>query len=136
MILEILNVTCEDSGLTLLISTIKRGLTLIWVIAPILAMMGITYALVKLMSTPFEKKYKNLIKNSVISLAVVFLVPTLVNTVMVLFDDTFEISACWNSIENASSVASQRSHYIDINNRPRHNIFTDPSEYKTGEKNS
>lgn len=133
-ILEKISQACSDPGLAVIISIMKKFMNILWIIGPILAMIGAGIALVKLLANPEEKKYKNLFKNMIIALLLLFLIPVIVNTVMKLFDDSFEISACWNAAENIGQTGSQNSGYINPNgNRPNSNIYDDPSDYQTGE---
>ena len=133
-ILDNISGVCSDPGLAAILSLIKRVMNIIWIIGPILAIIGAVMALTKLLSNPEEKKYKNLFKNMIIALLILFLLPVIINTVMGLFDDTFEISACWNQADSINK--SGGSTYIESSGKDKTNIYTDPSEYKTGEQTS
>lgn len=89
--------TCNDPVMASVISIIKKCFGVMQIFGPILAIVGGVIAFTKLLANPDEKKYKPLIKNIIIALVLVLLLPTLVNVVMGLFDDNFTISACWNS---------------------------------------
>lgn len=96
-ILTVIN-QCGDPGLAHILGIIKSVLGLIQMIGPIVAIVSIIINLIKLMSSPEEKKYKNLIKNWLIALFMLFILPVIVNVVMSLFDDSFKISSCWNYV--------------------------------------
>ncbi len=135
MILALSN-TCSDPGLAAILTIVKRAMNIFWILGPILAMIGATIAFIKLLSNPDEKKYKNLLKNMSIALIVLLLLPPIVNTVMKLFDDTFELSACWNAAEITNATSGKESSYINKYDRPSTNIYTDPNDYKPGDKNT
>ncbi len=97
-ILEIIN-QCGDPGLAKILEIIKSVLDLIQMIGPIFAMVCIVIHLIKLMSSPEEKKYKNLIRNWAIALVMLFLLPVIIDLAMALFDDSFRISSCWNYLD-------------------------------------
>lgn len=90
--------SCNDAGLASILSVIKKVITMIQIIAPILALVGGVLAATKLMTNPDEKKYKNALINVIIALVMVFLLPVVVNAVMGLLDNSFTISSCWNSV--------------------------------------
>lgn len=96
-ILEDVVSACSDPVMASVLGIIKKFFNVIQIVGPILAIVGGAIALVKLMSNPDEKKYKPLIKNIIIALVLVLLLPTIVNVVMGLFDDSFTISSCWNA---------------------------------------
>ncbi len=94
-ILAIIN-ECGDPGLAKILQIIKSALGLIQMIGPIVAIISIVINLIKLMASPDEKKYKNLIRNWLIAFVMLFLLPIIINLVMTLLDSSFKISSCWN----------------------------------------
>lgn len=134
-ILNNISEVCSDPGLAMIISLIKKAMNIIWIIGPILAIIGAVIALIKLLGNPEEKKYKSLFRNMIIALLLLFFIPAIVNTVMKLFDDNFEVSACWNQAETTNNTSSQGSTYIDPNeDRPSSSIYQDPDSYETGKQ--
>lgn len=135
----ILNISgsCSDPGLAVIISVIKKFMNILWIVGPILAIIGAGIAFYKLMSNPDEKKYKHLFKNMIIALIVLFLLPAIVNVVMKLLDGNFDVASCWNQADNVSQTTGQNSNYIDPN-KDKTNIYTDPDDFsgKTGTKSS
>lgn len=136
MLLLDISSSCSDPALAVVLSIVKKAMTILWIVGPILAIVGAVMAFFKLMSNPEEKKYKNLFKNMIMALLFLFFIPAIVNVVMGLLDDTFEFTACWNQAEALAETAGQKSTYIDPNDRDKTNIYTDPGQYKTGEKKS
>ena len=136
MLLLDISSSCSDPALAVALSIVKKFMTIIWIVGPILAIVGAVMAFFKLMSNPDEKKYKNLFKNMIMALLFLFFLPAIVNVVMGLLDDTFEFTACWNQAEAVSETSGQKSSYINPNKKDKTNMYTDPSQYKTGEKKS
>ena len=132
-ILDNISNACSDPGLAAILSLVKRVMNILWIIGPILAIIGAVMALTKLLSNPEEKKYKTLLKNMIIALLMLFFLPIIVNTVMGMFDDSFEISACWNQADSVNGNNNGNSNYIDPGNKkPNSDMFTDPDDYQTG----
>lgn len=127
---------CSDAGLAMLLATVKKFMNILWIIGPILAIIGAGVAFYKLMSNPDEKKYKSLFKNMLIALMVLFLLPAIVNAFMMLFDGKFDLASCWNQAETIYEITNQDSHYIDPSGDSKKPTYTDPKEYdgKTGTK--
>ena len=139
MMMFLLNISgnCSDPGLAAIISVIKKFMNILWIIGPILSIVGAGIAFYKLMSNPDEKKYKSLFKNMLIALIVLFLLPAIVNVVMKMLDGNFDVASCWNQAESVNQTGSQGSSYIDPNKDKTH-IYTDPDDFngKTGTKSN
>ena len=99
MLILDLTAVCGSYAVATLLSVFKRALNLIQMIGPIVGIIALIINFTKLMITPDEKKLKNVIRNWVIAIIMLFLIPTCVNLVMRLFDDTFTVSKCWNQVD-------------------------------------
>lgn len=99
MLILDLTAVCGSYAVATLLSVFKRALNLIQMIGPIVGIIALIINFTKLMITPDEKKLKNVIRNWAIAIIILFLIPTCVNLVMRLFDDTFTVSKCWNQVD-------------------------------------
>ena len=99
MLILDLTAVCGSYAVATLLSVFKRALNLIHMIGPIVGIIALIINFTKLMITPDEKKLKNVIRNWAIAIIMLFLIPTCVNLVMRLFDDTFTVSKCWNQVD-------------------------------------
>lgn len=99
MLILDLTTVCGSYAVATLLSVFKRALNLIQMIGPIVGIIALIINFTKLMITPDEKKLKNVIRNWAIAIIMLFLIPTCVNLVMRLFDDTFTVSKCWNQVD-------------------------------------
>lgn len=129
LILDTISSLCTDPGLASILSIVKKFVNILWIVGPILAIIASVINAIKLMSNPEEKKYKGLFKNSIMALVILFLLPLLINVVMGLFDETFELAACWNYAEKVST-GSGGSGYIDTGKDKSGSMLTDPDEYE------
>lgn len=94
-----LSTVCGSYAVATLLSVFKRALNLIQMIGPIVGIIALVINFIKLMVNPDEKKLKNVIRNWAIAIIMLFLIPTCVDLVMRLFDDTFTVSDCWNRVD-------------------------------------
>lgn len=102
---------CSDPGLANILSIIKQILDLIQLLGPIIAIIGLIIILIKIIINPDNKKLTKAFQNCLIALVMLFFIPLIVNGVMKLLDDSFEISTCWNYATTAKPNGD--SQYID-----------------------
>ena len=134
LILEQISNLCTDPGLANIIAIIKKGVSILWIFGPILAIISGMIIGAKLMSNPEEKKYRSLFKNCVIALIFLFVVSILVNAAMALFDDNFEVAACWNQAEAINSNGEPTKYINKYDKKKSDGVLPNPDDYKTGTK--
>lgn len=130
MILYDLDKTCSDVAMANILAIVKRVMGLIQIIVPILLIIGLIIIFIRMIINPDEKKHFKRLRNSVLALALVFIIPVLVNVVMLLFDDSFSLSRCWNYSESVENP--KESTFIKIDDRNNTSVLVDPSEYESG----
>lgn len=121
---------CGSSAIANLLSITKTVVNIIQLIGPIVAMVALATCFIKLMTNPDEKKYKAGLKNSLIALVVLFLVPFLINLTMSLTDDSFDLAKCWNNAEAVAEIGED-SQYVDTTDESRQPIVVNPEDYDT-----
>ena len=128
--LEILTMASECSSpvLAIILRVVKNLLSLIQIIAPLLLMVGATMHLIKMMQNPDEKKNFSKIRNSFLAAAIIFFIPTIMNVVMSMLGENYNISLCWNNVSDYYSEAT----YIKTSNKKGISIFQDPDSYEKG----
>ena len=131
MILDIASM-CSDSALAVILPIARRILTFIQIIGPLLCIISLTVSFVSLMMNPDEKKEPGKIKNKIIALVLLFFIPTIVNAVMGILDDSTEFSRCWRYgttvVNNGNSTIT-----TDPNGKTKVNpAIVDPSQYENG----
>ena len=132
MILDLVN-TCNDAALANLLAILKNMLSLIQLVGPIIALVSLTFIFVRLMSNPENKKLKNAIKNCLLALVLMFFVPIFINALMLLFDDKFTLSACWNSAKVNSEVEFiETDSDEDKDDKKNNTVIVDPDSYEKG----
>lgn len=126
--------SCGNVGIANLLNITKTIVNLIQIIGPIIAMVSLTICFIKLMTNPEEKKYKASLKNSLMALVILFLVPFLVNLTMSLADESFDLAKCWN---NAEKIVQAGNHtYVDISDDPKQSIINTPDGSNQGAANT
>lgn len=119
MLILDLTAVCGSYAVATLLSVFKRALNLIQMIGPIVGIIALIINFTKLMIIPDEKKLKNVIRNWAIAIIMLFLIPTCVNLVMRLFDDTFTVSKCWNQVDelfDSGVIYNTLANSIDLGN--------------------
>lgn len=119
MLILDLTAVCGSYAVATLLSVFKRALNLIQMIGPIVGIIALIINFTKLMIIPDEKKLKNVIRNWAIAIIMLFLIPTCVNLVMRLFDDTFTVSKCWNQVDElfeSGVIYNTLANSIDLGN--------------------
>lgn len=122
---DIIN-ACGSSAIANLLSITKKALNIIQIIGPILAIVALAVCFIKLMTNPDEKKYKAGLKNSLIALVILFLVPFVINLTMSLTDESFDLAKCWNNAENVSNLGEE-SNYVETTDKPRQPVEINPN---------
>ena len=123
--------TCENPALSNLFSIAQKMITIIQILAPILAIIALGINLTKSVMNPDDKKNFSMYKNWIIALVMVFAIPILVNATMGILGEDYDISACWNNAKNANT--SGNSTYKPVNNnKPSGPINTTPDSYDKG----
>lgn len=110
--------TCQDPALANSLLLVKKFLSFVQLIGPIIGMVGLTIHLIKLFVNPENKKHKSLITNWIMAILLLFFFPGLINTFMYLLDDSFELTRCWNYAEQAApGYSSSIDGYEEEDNR-------------------
>lgn len=104
---------CADYTLATILSIVKRALTLIQIIVPIILILSGIMQFTKLMLNPDkDKKGPKVFFNSILAAAIIFFLPLIINLTMniininyeagIVKDDTitaFDISNCWEAVD-------------------------------------
>lgn len=123
--------SCSDPALGAFLAIVKNILSVIQIIGPIVCIVSLTYHIIMLVKSPDDKKAFPKIKNSLLALAVLFLIPFIVNAVMGLLDDSTTLSDCWN---NTTTIVGNGGTYIDPNSgsNKKKPIYENSSDYESG----
>ena len=98
--IQILEASCSSPALAVTLRALKKILTVIQIIGPILLIVALTMQITQLMANPDDKKLPKKIFNSILATLFLFFIPLLIDLVMRLMGQSFTISACWSSIPN------------------------------------
>ena len=118
-----------SSTLNNIMFILKNITMIVTVIAPILAIINFTILLVKMVTSPDDKKQMKKIENTILALIMVFLVPSIINTTMYLMGDKYDFSSCYLNSKKFSS----NSTYIKTNKKDKNSIIVNPDDYEPGE---
>jgi len=119
-------VTCNDLELANILNVVKKVLKLVQIVGPICCIVILVLLMINMAINPEEKKTIKKIINSVLALIIVFVIPILVDTVMLLIDEGSTISACW---KEAEEIEEDDWEYID-EDKDKTNVIVDADSYK------
>ncbi len=128
--------TCGNPALSNLFSIAQKMITIIQILAPILAIVALGINLTKSVMNPDDKKNFSMYKNWIIALVMVFAIPILVNATMGILGEDYDISACWNNAKNANTSGNSTYKPVNNNNKPSGPINTTPDSYDKGSTNN
>ena len=95
--MQILTVTCSSPVLKVTLGALKKIFTIIQIAGPIILILALTMHITKLVANPDDKKTSKKIVNSIIATVLLFFIPFLVNLVMQLMGENYNVSSCWNN---------------------------------------
>ena len=122
--------SCNDPALLSILSIVRRILSLIQIIGPILALVSLSIHLIRLMKNPDDKKGMKPVYNSIIALMLLFFVPVFVNAVFGWLDTSTKFSSCWNS---ADYKQSSETTYVPVDSTAKpSSIISNPGDYEKG----
>ncbi len=104
---------CSDYGIAMFLYIMKQALLLIQIAVPTILVVMAIVQLIKMMISPDDKKSVKSLYNKFIAAVFVFFTPLMVNVVLSILPDGFEVAACW---ESAEAIAEA------MKNEPRHTV--------------
>ena len=124
---------CNDYAILPIINVLKNIFMMMLIIGPALSIVSLSILFFKLMMNPEDNndKIKHGIKNSLISLVILFLLPVLINLVMYVLGNSFTVSSCWNNVE---TFKFSRGKYIEKENEKDKVKIINDKTYDNGTK--
>ena len=121
---------CSDYGIAMYLYIMKNALTIIQIAIPILLLVMATIQMIKMMASPDDKKSPKALLNKFIAALVVFFIPLIVNVVLSIIPDSFELSACWKSAEGIAKTMNSKVQYDVVKADKKKKKVIDISKYK------
>ena len=125
---------CSDYGIAMYLYIMKNALTIIQIAIPILLLVMATIQMIKMMASPDDKKSPKALLNKFIAALVVFFIPFIVNVVLSIIPDSFELSACWKSAEGIAQTMNSKVQYDVVKADKKKKKVIDISKYKFSKK--
>ena len=92
--------TCNSASLSALLVIVKRVLTIIQILVPIILIVSCIISFTELVANPDQKGGTKKILNKFLAAVIIFFIPVLMNAVMGLLGESSEFSNCWNTAGN------------------------------------
>ena len=132
---NLINSCCSNYGLARLLSIYNNIMGLIHIFVPIILIVMLTVNLAQLMMKPDDEKLPKKPLSKVIAAVLVFFLPTIVNVVLGLLPNNFDLYGCLNAAKKADSIAkNNQTIYVSVNDEKKKQLIINPSEYEKGKK--
>ena len=134
MLLLDLETSCTDQGLANIIGVFSNIFNVICIIVPIVLMISLVINIMKLMTSPDDKKQPKKIFVSVIAAVVIFFIPMLVNVVIVMIGEKYNFTSCY-MLAKEHRISLSSPNYIDpYTGKEKSKFITDQTYEKGDEK--
>ena len=120
---------CNNYAIVSLFVIAKKMFTIIQILAPILAIIGLGINLVKSVIDPDNKKNFSQYKNWLLALVIVFAIPTIINATMGILGENYSITSCWNNAEQIYKPGNSKYNDGIEGERPGA-VNINPSDYE------
>lgn len=107
---DVLSNCCNDYSLLRILNITRNIVELLQTFVPIILIVMLTINLTQLLVNPEMKNGKKKITNKVIAALVVFFVPTIVELLLGLIPDSFELASCWSSAKVIQEVEGEATY--------------------------
>jgi len=133
---NLINSCCNDYTLARSLSIFNNIIELIHIIIPIILILMITVNIFQLLSDPDEKKSKKKLLNKVIATVIIFMIPTLVNAVLGLLPNSYDLYGCLQESKRLKMTNPNDITYKEIDEDNKKQVISNPNDYEKGQKNN
>lgn len=126
-----LETSCTSQTLASILGITRHILILISIVVPILLIISLLKSFTTLMQNPDEKGGVKKIINSLLAAMIVFFIPTILNILMNVLGERYNLSSCW-LLAKIDRKALNSTKYINIGNQEKKPILPDPEKYEEG----
>jgi cell wall-associated NlpC family hydrolase len=134
---DTLGTCCNDYGLVSALDVSRKVFNLFQIVVPIILIVFSSIQFIKLVVNPDTKNGLKSIINKYLAAAIVFFIPIVVNVVLGMMPETFEVAACWEEAKiSAEVVRTQSNSYISPTDKTTSPILINSDDYAKGEATS
>ena len=128
---------CSDYSIVMVLDNFRKIFDIIQLVVPIMLIIWSAVGFINLIMHPDEKKGIKGITNKYIAAVVVFFIPVIVDVVLGILPQSFQVSACWKKSKVTSElIRTSNNTYIDPYDEKKASILVNPSEYENGSPSS
>ena len=124
---------CHDAGMISLVSIVRNILDIIQIVVPILLIVYLSIQLTRMVVNPDEKKNMSRIRNQILATILVFVVPIIINAVVNMMPQTFQLAACWD-VAAKETIMSKSQEYKKVHQEEAAKITEKIGDYERGTK--
>lgn len=128
---------CSNYSLARILSSFNNIIQIIRIIVPIILILMVTINFIQMMSNPLEEKLTKKLINKIIAAVIIFFVPTLVNIILNMVPNSFDVTACLKAGKELNSITKNNQIiYSAINKEKKKSIISNPNDYEKGVPNT
>ncbi len=126
---EVVGTCCSDYGLVTILDIMRQFLEIIQIVVPIILIVGLTIQFTQMMISPDNKKGPKSLYNRLAATVICFFLPFVVNLVLSILPNTFQISACWETAKASKEVLNRTSdRYISPTDKKAKKVLVAPED--------
>jgi len=109
---------CGDYGLASILRIIQKVMGMIQIVVPIIMIFSIIFVLIRMMTSPEDKKIPRALRNAIFAGVIIIFLPMIVNLVMNMLGDSFSVTACWNVAEQTEDMIEWKQEESQSKKKP------------------
>ena len=130
---KLISSCCSNYELARLLSSFNNIVKLIQITVPIILLIMVTINFIQMMSNPEEKKLTKKLMNKIIAAAIVFFIPTIVNIILNILSNSYDITACMKASKQLDIIAkNDEIIYRAVEGEEKKSILNNPDDYEKG----
>ena len=124
---------CGDYSIVVVLNSLRKILNIIQLLVPILLIIWSVVGFINLINHPDDKKGIKKVINKYLAAAIVFFVPVIMDVLLGVLPQSFQVSACWQKAKVSSElIKSSENNYENPYKQEKKTILINPSEYENG----
>ena len=125
-----LGTCCKDYSIVGVLAVTKRIFMLIQIVVPLILIVAATIQFVQLTINPELKDGFRRVINKFMAAVIVFLLPTIVDAILMTTSQKYTVSACWKQVKISELNDLFGGTYIAGANNSNNSVWLDPDIYK------
>ena len=132
---EVLGTCCRDYGIVTVLDITRKIFDLFQIFIPILLLIMATINFIILVVNPETKNGTKKIINQFLAAIIIFFIPTIMNVILNMIPNNFQIASCWKQAKyNAEIARTNTIMFQPTDERKKSSILISPDDFEMGDK--